>query len=301
MVNVPKYIPGRGSDRGLPWPRAWFAPAALCVACAGQGSGGASAPDPKAPPWHCVSRSFVGYGMCSRSPSACEAIRERTQGGAEFQCEPQAQAWCYRPPAEVRREGVHSCVPTATDCGAARAIFRERMSGPVRNCREYSVPTAYQSSPPPAPAAAPPPGEVEVWVPSHEELVKRCDTGDADSCFVAGDRLYNGEGVEHDVVGGAKYETRGCELGSEGACVSMARNTRKGVGVAKDPERGFELLEGSCSRDFPPACSALGQAYEFGVGTKKDPEAALVAYRKACRLEPAHDCRAVLGEHKKDE
>ncbi len=182
-------------------------------------------------------------------------------------------------------------MPTSMDCAQARAVYRDRNVRPPRTCQVY--PVRRESEPTRENVAVPTPNAPADL--SIASLVSKCDGGDGNACFIAGDHLYEGEGVEMNHVRGAALEKRACELNVKDACVSVALHYVNGDGMPRAPERAFQMLLRGCDEDWPMACEALGQAFEGGWGTPKNGANALAAFRKACRLDPAHGCDALKG------
>lgn len=98
-----------------------------------------------------------------------------------------------------------------------------------------------------------------------EQLVDRCDRGEAPTCIEVAASLHDLGDPRRAIA----YVARACELASPRGCAELATALESGDGVARNPARALDLRVQSCLGGFAPACRAAadalpqGQAAEF--------------------------------------
>jgi TPR repeat protein len=117
-----------------------------------------------------------------------------------------------------------------------------------------------------------------------------CTSGDAESCYWAGDMLRTGQGGPQDQAGArARYE-QACIGGSIGSCFNAGLMFDRGLGGQKDPVRARALYEQACTRGDVDGCASLGDKFYAGEGVAKDHSRARELYGKACAGSHATGC-----------
>jgi TPR repeat protein len=116
-------------------------------------------------------------------------------------------------------------------------------------------------------------------IAAAEELAKRCDAGEPDSCVELGTAYYRGDGVPRNLQRSDFLYRKGCVGGATQGCAYLA--------VAYDrthPKEAAELYARSCfgSGGSSVACAFLGSMYEAGRGVSADKAKAAGLYRKFC-------------------
>ena len=109
-------------------------------------------------------------------------------------------------------------------------------------------------------------------------IVKGCNLGDSEACFLIGKTLYS----EKEYSQAFKFYEKSCNLNNSKGCFELASLYYKGEGVNKSEKKSIELSEKSCYLNNYIGCVAIGIAYEGGFEVKQDKEKALKLYKKAC-------------------
>ena len=123
----------------------------------------------------------------------------------------------------------------------------------------------------------------ERWGPrvSTEEMIGRCDAGEAGACRWVG--RFAGDISPAEKLA---YLARGCEAGSAEACKYQADALRTGSGADADPALALQRYERACDlSDY--YCPDLGDRYIYGDIAPYDPDRAQAYYRRACAGRPS--------------
>lgn len=90
------------------------------------------------------------------------------------------------------------------------------------------------------------------------ELVKFCDSGQAQACGALAWLYQTGSGVAADAAKTAAYTAKACTAGDKSSCARAAWLEAKGEGLAKNEAKAMAALEGLCSEGFLEGCKVLG-------------------------------------------
>lgn len=129
---------------------------------------------------------------------------------------------------------------------------------------------------------------------SLKVLERKCNNGDAESCWELADMYDEGEKIARDYAKAAEYATKACDLGHARACVRIGYMYENGQGVKQDYIKARELYQKSCDGGDYGGCSNLGVLYDDGQGVKQNYAKAREYYQKACDGGNARGC-ANLG------
>ena len=129
---------------------------------------------------------------------------------------------------------------------------------------------------------------------SEEKDLKACSSGQADACFLMGNRA----AAKHDDAAATKNFTIACNGGHGLACVYLGQNYEKDE--AKRPmwlSKSITKFTQRCAGGDAEHCYYLGIGYEQGLGTNEDDAKAVKAYRQACDLHFQFGCTNLAGMH----
>ena len=66
---------------------------------------------------------------------------------------------------------------------------------------------------------------------ANYELERKCNNGDAGSCFDLGNLYYNGKGVKQNYNKAIEFWSKACEMGEAKGCIYIGNLHQSGFGV----------------------------------------------------------------------
>lgn len=134
---------------------------------------------------------------------------------------------------------------------------------------------------------------VFAFASEFDELLAKCDKGDAQACFNVGEAYDLGDfDLPIDYVSAAKYYAKSCELKNAVGCYNLADMYERGEGVKKDAKKAMEFYKTACDNDHANACNNLGAIY----GKESNKAKFLPLYTKSCDLGSIYGC-GNLGDY----
>lgn len=116
-----------------------------------------------------------------------------------------------------------------------------------------------------------------------EILIKKAESGDADSQFSLGISYDYGQGIEQDSKLAAKWYSKAAEQGHAAAQFSLGHMHENGQGVPQNDEDAVYWYQMSAEKGYIDAQFNLALMYESGNGVQQDYKQAAKWYRKAAR------------------
>jgi len=116
------------------------------------------------------------------------------------------------------------------------------------------------------------------------ELAAKAESGDAESQYVLGSRLFDGEGGKQDVATAFKWFMQAAAQDHANAQLSVSSCFRYGHGVGQDFNEAFKWCQKSANLGNSWAFFHLASCHENGIGTAPDPTGALNCYKKSAAL-----------------
>jgi TPR repeat protein len=126
------------------------------------------------------------------------------------------------------------------------------------------------------------------------DLKRACDSGDAASCRLLGDKLYRGDGVAKDEARAVPALRAACDARIVESCEQLADAYWNGRGVEKDAARAVKLLEPICNDAKPPmrVCIALSEMLSSpAAGSAHDEHQSVRLLERACYENEPEACR----------
>ncbi|MDX1917742.1 MAG: tetratricopeptide repeat protein [Candidatus Caenarcaniphilales bacterium] len=129
-------------------------------------------------------------------------------------------------------------------------------------------------------------------VPAHskdsnplEEMIKACESGNADACIVMGTLYHQGRGVKQDPLKELYFYEQACNHNHAIGCDYVGVLYELGKGVEPDAHKAFLLYEKSCDLGGAAGCYDLAGMYDQGRGgVAQDPVKAQDLFTKAQKL-----------------
>ncbi len=130
-------------------------------------------------------------------------------------------------------------------------------------------------------------------VRNHEA---RCDDGDAQACYAAG-QYFRASGRVEDAGLAFGFFQRGCELGSAPSCTLTGYFYDHGHYPSADSERAAEFFLKACEMGDATGCTNLGLLYNAGRGVPQDQGTALRFFEMGCERESGRGCTQAGRSH----
>lgn len=116
------------------------------------------------------------------------------------------------------------------------------------------------------------------------ELEAKAESGDAESQYVFGSRLFNGDGCKQDLATAFKWFMRAAAQDHANSQLSVSHCFRHGNGVTQDFNEAFKWCRKSSNLGNSWAFFYLAVYHQDGIGTTQDPVEALNCYKKSAEL-----------------
>lgn len=143
---------------------------------------------------------------------------------------------------------------------------------------------------------------VGMGVPANPRLASRhyleaCESGNAQSCFVAANRSLEGAGMPASKHRAIELWRKACELSWGPACHALGVAYKSGDGVGADKVEAYRHFHLACIRRSGDACLDSGKMVEAGShGKRPNVDSAVSYYRYGCRdLDHGESCVALAG------
>ena len=117
-----------------------------------------------------------------------------------------------------------------------------------------------------------------------EDLLKKAESGDAESMYKLGYAYQMGKGVDKNPAEGNNWFRKAAELGNGKAASDLGYNYENGIGADKDPAEANKWYRKGAELGDGEAAFSLGLNYENGIGVAQDYAEANKWYRKGVEL-----------------
>ena len=131
------------------------------------------------------------------------------------------------------------------------------------------------------------------------ELEAKAESGDAESQYALGLRLFNGDGCTKDLATAFTWCMKAAEHDHANAQLAVANCFDSGSGVAQNLNEAFLWYQKSSNLGNSYAASALAYYYERGIATAMNPEEALNYYKKSAELGNINSFYTVVNHYLK--
>ena len=116
------------------------------------------------------------------------------------------------------------------------------------------------------------------------DLAIKAESGDAESQYVFGSRLFNGDGCKQDLVTAFKWFMRAAAQDHANSQLSVSNCFRLGNGITQDFNEAFKWCQKSANLGNSWAFFYLAVYHQDGIGTTQDPVEALNCYKRSAEL-----------------
>jgi uncharacterized protein len=121
-------------------------------------------------------------------------------------------------------------------------------------------------------------------------LVRACDGGDKQSCFVLGIEYARGENTKQDFAATTRVFDRACDRALAKACFAIAQN----FASQKDGKHAAEYARRACHMGHGESCGMVAQLHADGTGVAKSAREATAWATEGCRMGHMPSCGILI-------
>jgi uncharacterized protein len=123
-----------------------------------------------------------------------------------------------------------------------------------------------------------------------ELLVRACDGGDKNSCYVLGIEYASGANTKQDFAATTRVFDRACDRALSKACIAIAQN----LAASREFKRAAEYARRACHMGNGEGCGMLGQLHADGSGVAKSTSESTKWATHACRMAHMPSCGVLI-------